>query len=165
MIQNILLNRSKPRPVSDNILHPDAILQWWYFDAVLENRYRLVTFLMPKLPWIVEDNNYPLNEPMSLFEIILRKPDGENIQERQFLNHQEIKPVPNAFGAVFGNEGSFTYDNPPDENHPGCYCIRYSGVTAFQHAGTCFRFLVSVLGTGYSGREDKNKTRFANLRI
>ncbi len=124
MIQNILLNRMKSRPVEENILYPDAILQWWYFDAVLENGYRLVTFLMPRLPWVIQDKNHPLNEPMPFFEIILRKPDGENIRERKFINRSELKTLPDTFGAVFGSGCSFSYDNPPEKNRPGSYRIK-----------------------------------------
>ena len=54
---NPLFNRPWTRPPADDAHAPDAVVQWWYFDAVLKNGMKLMTFFLPRLLGITDGHD------------------------------------------------------------------------------------------------------------
>jgi len=92
-------------------------MQWWYFDAVLDNGHRLVTFFLPKVYGAIDDHEFGL----PILDIVLRKPGGETIRERRFFSPTELKTVPNNFGAYFGSDCSASFTKGSGRKDLGCY--------------------------------------------
>lgn len=124
MLKNIFFNRPRSRPQADGAYASDAKLQWWYFDAMLDDGHRFLTFFLPRFKGSIE-GNVP-DQPM--LDIVLRKPDGETIRERRFFKPSELQASGDRFEASFGDDCSLRFEEGNRAGDYGCYHL--SGSTA-----------------------------------
>jgi len=114
------MNRPRSRPPDDGAYAPDASLQWWYFDAVLESGHRLLTFYIPRSPGSIEGN-----EPgLPFLDIVLRMPDGETIRERRHFKPAELVAARGRLEASFGTDCSVCFEEGRGEGDFGRYLIK-----------------------------------------
>ena len=117
---NLFFNRPWSRPAEEASYAPDAELQWWYFDAVLESGHRLLTFFLPRFAGSIEGN-----EPgLPMLDVALRSPEGETIRERRFFRPSELVASRDHFAAEFGREGSVAFEPAAEPGGLGRYRLR-----------------------------------------
>ncbi len=109
MQSRLLLNRAQPVPRNNSAYAPDAVVQWWYFDAQLANGWRLLTFFLPKA--LGTTDGHAPDQPQ--VEIVLRSPQGETILERRFFKPEQFSASTTTLDAAFGDDCSLAYD--PDK--------------------------------------------------
>ena len=112
-----LFLQDNTRPQTDSAYDPDAEFQWWYFDSLLDNGYRLLTFYTMNAPGI---DTYGLN-------IVLRTPEGELIKDPQFYPKENFKPVKGQFGGEFAPGSSAYFEKNQGEFGHGRYEISAQG--------------------------------------
>ena len=105
-IPNLSFNRPWTRPYAEGAYAPDAELQWWYFDAVLESGHRLLSFFLPRFLGAIEGS-----EPESpMVDVVLRTPAGEILRERRFCRPCELVASRDRVAAEFGADCSVTFE-------------------------------------------------------
>jgi len=120
MLSRLLMNRPKTRPQTDAAYAPDAFLQWWYFDAVLESGHRFLTFFLPRFQGSISDN-----EPgLPMMEVALRSPGGETVRGRRFFQPGQRLASTKRFQADFGDECSVDFDPAGGTAGLGRYTLR-----------------------------------------
>jgi len=119
----LLVNRPGSTDPAGGAYDPDAHLQWWYFDAFLENGHRLLTFFLPRFLGSLEGNEFDL--PM--LDIVLSAPGGEIVRERRFFRKSDLSASRDRFTADFGPDCSVRLDPGKGGSGPGLYRLRAGG--------------------------------------
>lgn len=122
-LPHLLANRPGSADPAGGAYDPNAHLQWWYFDAVLESGHRLLSFFLPRFLGSLEGNEFDL--PM--MDIVLRAPDGAIVRERRFFPQSELKASRDRFAADFGPDCSVRFDPGEGGSAPGLYRLRAGG--------------------------------------
>jgi len=120
MAPNILLNCPRSRPPDDGAYAPDANLQWWYFDAVLDSGHRFLTFFLPRFLGSLKGN-----EPdVPFLDIVLRMPTGETVREQRYFRRVELVAARGRLDATFGTDCCLRYEKGRGEGDFGRYLIK-----------------------------------------
>lgn len=119
MVPDLFRNKPRSRPPEDGAYASEAKLQWWYFDAMLENGHRFLTFFLPRFQGSIEGNTP--DQPM--LDIVLRKPDGETIRERRFFKPSELIASRDRFEASFGEDCSLRFEQGSGAGSFGRYLL------------------------------------------
>jgi hypothetical protein len=119
-LPNFFFDRPWTRPVEEASFAPDAELQWWYFDAVLDSGHRLLTFFLPRFTGSIAGNEFGL----PILDVALSSPEGETIRERRFFRPSELVASRDRFAAEFGREGSVAFEPPAQPGGLGLYRLR-----------------------------------------
>jgi len=110
----------RTRPRSEGAYAPDADLQWWYFDALLESGHRLLTFFLPRFTGTVQGG-----EPeWPLLDVVLKTPAGELVRERRFFRPCELTASRKRFAAEFGEDCSVAHEEDRGSGGGERYLLR-----------------------------------------
>jgi len=116
----VLRTRPRTRPQTDAAHAPEAFLQWWYFDALLESGHRFLAFFLPRFAGSIEGG-----EPgLPMMEVALRSPDGQTCRARRFFQPGEFRAPPDRFHATFGEDGAVTFHPGGGRRGLGRYTLR-----------------------------------------
>jgi hypothetical protein len=120
MISRCFMNRPNTAPHSCGAYAPDAFLQWWYFDAVLENGLHFMTFFLPRFAGSVDGR-----EPgLPMMEAVVREKSGKTIQERRFFRQEELQASPEKTETRFGDRCSIAFHKGGRGQELGQYRLR-----------------------------------------
>ena len=97
----LTFNNPVSRPQSDEAYIDDVFFQWWYFDGLLDNGCRLLTFI----------GHGDIRHPNEVgVNIVLRKPDGESIDEEIYFPKSALQAAPDNFDMKFSENCSVRYE-------------------------------------------------------
>lgn len=120
MLHVIRRDRPPTRPPDDGAYDPAATLQWWYFDAVLDDGSRLMTFLLPRFFGSVEGN--PAGHPY--LDIVLRAPGRGIVRETRSFAPADLAASTTRLRADLAGDCSLAYEPAGPEAPLGTYRLR-----------------------------------------
>ena len=110
----LTFNNPVSRSQSDEAYIDDVFFQWWYFDAILDNGCRLLTFMGHGTLQRVKEIGV---------NIALLKPDGEKINEELFFIKSDLKYASDNFDMTFSEDCSVSFEKGGKFGH-GRYFLK-----------------------------------------